>query len=251
MGDSYPEVAEHRDEIHRVLTAEEERFAETLERGMKLFDEAAAKDAISGDDAFTLQATYGFPLELTTELGRERGIPVDDDRARELMEEHREISRAGIGADGGVVLPGKRKSRFAGYEKTEVLTAILEYADVGEGEFQARLEESPFYAEGGGQVGDPGWIENEETGTRAELVRGDPARRRGPGPDLSRGRLLGGRRAYARSSPGSTASRRWRTTRRRTFCTRRCARCSATTSGRRAPPSAPTSSASTSPIRSP
>ena len=171
MGDTYTEVAEHRDEIHRVLTAEEERFAETLERGMKLFDEAAAKDAISGDDAFTLQATYGFPLELTTELGRERGIPVDDDRARELMEEHREISRAGIGADGGVVLPGKRKSRFAGYEKTDVLTAILEYADVGEGEFQARLEESPFYAEGGGQVGDPGWIENEETGTRAELVR--------------------------------------------------------------------------------
>jgi alanyl-tRNA synthetase len=171
MGDSYPEVVEHRDEIHRVLTAEEERFAETLERGMKLFDEAAAKGAISGDDAFTLQATYGFPLELTTELGRERGIPVDEDRARELMEEHREISRAGVGADGGVVLPGKRKSRFAGYEKTEVLTAILEYADVGEGEFQARLEESPFYPEGGGQVSDPGWIENEETETRAELVR--------------------------------------------------------------------------------
>ena len=171
MGDTYPEVAEHSDEIHRVLTAEEERFAETLERGMKLFDEAAAKDAISGDDAFTLQATYGFPLELTTELGRERGIPVDDDRARELMAEHREISRAGVGADGGIVLPGKRKSRFAGYEKTELLTAILEYADVGEGEFQARLEESPFYPEGGGQVSDPGWIENEETGTRAELVR--------------------------------------------------------------------------------
>ncbi len=171
MGDTYPEVAEHSDEIHRVLTAEEERFAETLERGMKLFDEAAAKDAISGDDAFTLQATYGFPLELTTELGRERGIPVDDDRARELMAEHREISRAGVGADGGIVLPGKRKSRFAGYEKTELLTAILEYADVDEGEFQARLEESPFYPEGGGQVSDPGWIENEETGTRAELVR--------------------------------------------------------------------------------
>ena len=96
---------------------------------------------------------------------------MDEDRARQLMEEHREISRAGVGADGGVVLPGKRKSRFAGYEKTEVLTAILEYADVGEGEFQARLEESPFYPEGGGQVSDPGWIENEETGTRAELVR--------------------------------------------------------------------------------
>jgi alanyl-tRNA synthetase len=171
MGETYPEVAEHRDEIYRVLTAEEERFSETLERGMKLFDEAAAAGAISGDDAFTLQATYGFPLELTTELGRERGIPVDEDRAGELMEEHREISRAGVGADGGVRLTGTRPSRFVGYEKTDVLTAIIDYADVDDGEFQARLEESPFYPEGGGQVSDTGWIENEETGARAELVR--------------------------------------------------------------------------------
>jgi alanyl-tRNA synthetase len=171
MGDAYPEIASHRDDIHRVLTAEEERFSETLERGMKLFEEAAAAGAISGDDAFTLQATYGFPLELTTELGRERGLPVDEDRARELMQEHREISRAGLGADGGVRLAGKRPSRFVGYEKTDVLTAIIDYADLGDGEFQARLEESPFYPEGGGQVSDPGWIENEETGARAELVR--------------------------------------------------------------------------------
>ena len=82
MGDAYTEVAEHRDEIHRVLTAEEERFAETLERGMKLFDEAAAKDAICGDDAFTLQATYGFPLELTTELAPRAGNPRRRRRAR-------------------------------------------------------------------------------------------------------------------------------------------------------------------------
>ena len=171
MGGMYPEVQQHREEIHRVLTAEEERFSETLERGMKLFEQAAEGGSISGDDAFTLQATYGFPLELTTELGRERGIPVDEDRARELMEEHRDISRAGLGADGGVRLTGTRPSRFVGYEKTEVLTAIIDYADVGVGEFQARLEESPFYPEGGGQVSDPGWIENEETGARAELVR--------------------------------------------------------------------------------
>ena len=170
-GQAYPDVAQHRDEIHRVLTAEEERFSETLERGMKLFEEAASRGQISGDDAFTLQATYGFPLELTTELGRERGMPVDEDRARELMEEHREISRAGLGADGSVRLTGTRPSRFVGYEKTDVLTAIIDYADVADGEFQARLEESPFYPEGGGQVSDTGWIENEETGARAELVR--------------------------------------------------------------------------------
>ncbi len=93
---------------------------------------AGAKRRDHGDDAFTLQATYGFPLELTDRARHvNAGITVDDDRARELMEEHREISRAGLGADGGIVLPGNRKSRFVGYEKTEVLTAILEYADVG------------------------------------------------------------------------------------------------------------------------
>jgi alanyl-tRNA synthetase len=171
VGDVYPEVGQHREDIHRILTAEEERFSETLERGMKLFEEAAEKGEVTGDDAFALQATYGFPLELTTELGRERGIPVDEDRARELMEEHREVSRAGLGADGGIRLTGTRPARFVGYEKTDVLTAIIDYADLGDGEFQARLEESPFYPEGGGQVSDTGWIESEETGARAELVR--------------------------------------------------------------------------------
>jgi alanyl-tRNA synthetase len=170
MGGPYPEITQHRDEIHRVLSAEEERFSETLERGMKVFEEAAEGDAISGDDAFALQATYGFPLELTTELARERGLPLDEDRARELMDKHREISRAGRGGV-DIRLEGTRPSRFVGYEKTDVLTAIIDYAALEEGEFQARLEESPFYPEGGGQVSDPGWIENEETGARAELVR--------------------------------------------------------------------------------
>ena len=61
MGEAYPELVEHRDEIHRVLAAEEERFGETLERGMAIFEEAAAKGEITGEDAFDLQATYGFP----------------------------------------------------------------------------------------------------------------------------------------------------------------------------------------------
>ena len=79
-----------------MLTAEEERFGETLERGMKLFEEAAARGQITGDDAFTLQATYGFPIELTQELARERGLEVNDEEYTRLMEEHREISRAGV-----------------------------------------------------------------------------------------------------------------------------------------------------------
>ena len=95
MGQAYPELVEHRDEIHRVLAAEEERFGETLERGMAIFEEAAAKGEITGDDAFELQATYGFPIELTQELARERGLGVNDEEYTRLMEEHREISRAG------------------------------------------------------------------------------------------------------------------------------------------------------------
>ena len=117
MGGPYPEIAQHREEIHRVLSAEEERFSETLERGMKLFEEAAAGGEVTGEAAFALQATYGFPLELTTELARERGIPVDEDAARELMEEHREISRAGA---------CRRRRREAGGHQAVTLRRLRE-----------------------------------------------------------------------------------------------------------------------------
>jgi alanyl-tRNA synthetase len=172
MHDAYPELAEHRDQILRILGAEEERFGETLERGMKLFEEAAGRGSISGDDAFALQATYGFPIELTVELARERGLTVDEDAYGRLMEEHREISRAsGRGAAFDLqAAAGWPKSDFVGYEKTEVLTAIAALRELGDGLFQAKLYESPFYPAGGGQVTDAGWIEREGTGARAELV---------------------------------------------------------------------------------
>ena len=95
MGDAYPELREHAAEIERVVRAEEERFSETLSRGLKVFDELAGRDAISSDEAFALAATYGFPIELTQELAEERGQPVDVDGFHALMERHREISRAG------------------------------------------------------------------------------------------------------------------------------------------------------------
>src|SRR5438093_3862383 len=76
-GEAYPELREHRDEIQGVLSAEEERFSETLARGLRLFEEVATGDGISGEDAFKLHDTYGFPIELTDELARERGLPVD------------------------------------------------------------------------------------------------------------------------------------------------------------------------------
>jgi alanyl-tRNA synthetase len=169
MGQAYPELVEHRDEIHRVLAAEEERFGETLERGMAIFEEAAGKGEITAEDIFALQTTYGFPEELTRELARERGLAVNDEEYTRLMEQHREISRQGGTARFEPRFPGARRSEFVGYEQTEVLTTITAFVDLGDGLFQAKLEESPFYPAGGGQVTDAGWLEKED-GTRAELV---------------------------------------------------------------------------------
>jgi alanyl-tRNA synthetase len=166
----YPELEENRDRIAEALRAEEERFSQTLERGMGLFEEVAAAGAIAGEDAFRLHDTYGFPLELTRELARERGLAVDEEAFTRLMAEQRERSRAAAGFEGEIRVSGP-PTEFVGYETTDVLTAILALEDLGDGTFQAKLERSPFYPEGGGQVSDLGWIEREETGERAELVR--------------------------------------------------------------------------------
>ncbi|HEX2292048.1 MAG TPA: alanine--tRNA ligase [Gaiellaceae bacterium] len=170
MGQWYPELGEHRDRIAEALRAEEERFSLTLERGMGLFEEVAAGGAISGEDAFRLHDTYGFPLELTRELARERGLAVDEEEFTRLMAEQRERSRAAAAFEGEIKVSGP-PTEFVGFETTDVLTAILALEELGDGTFQAKLERSPFYPEGGGQVSDQGWIENEETGARADLVR--------------------------------------------------------------------------------
>jgi alanyl-tRNA synthetase len=168
MGHAYPELVEHREDLHRVLAAEEERFGETLERGMAKFEEAAAKGEISGDDAFELQATDGFPIELTEELARERGLAVNLEEYERLMERHREISRQG-GTRYEPRFAGAARTEFVGYEQLDVRTAITAFADLGDGYFQAKLAESPFYPAGGGQVTDTGWLEKED-GSRADLV---------------------------------------------------------------------------------
>ncbi|MDQ3823787.1 MAG: alanine--tRNA ligase, partial [Actinomycetota bacterium] len=171
VGPWYPEVPEHAGEIERVVRAEEERFRETLERGLRLFEEVATGDGVSGSDAFRLHDTYGFPLEVTRELAEERGLAVDEDEFRRLMEEQRERSRRTAAFDVSTRLAGEARSEFVGYERTDVLTAIVAFEDRGDGTFDAKLEQSPFYPEGGGQVSDVGYLEHEETGERAELVR--------------------------------------------------------------------------------
>jgi alanyl-tRNA synthetase len=174
MGDAYPELRAHAEEIERVVRLEEERFRETLSRGLKVFDELSGQDAISGQDAFTLAATFGFPVELTVELAEERGQPVDVDGFRELMEQHREVSRAGgekTDQQRAAEFAGRAgfRSEFVGYEKTDVLTELGAAEPLGDGTFLAKLRESPFYPDGGGQVTDAGELVHEETGAVATL----------------------------------------------------------------------------------
>jgi alanyl-tRNA synthetase len=169
----YPELEENGRHIQDVLRAEEQRFSETLTRGMRLFEEVAAKGEVSGEDAFTLTATYGFPIELTRELARERGLAVDEEGFARLMEEHREISRAGgekteLQRAADFARAAGFATDFVGWEKTEALTQVGALEELGDGTFLAKLRESPFYAEGGGQVSDQGWIEKD--GIRAELA---------------------------------------------------------------------------------
>jgi alanyl-tRNA synthetase len=173
MEDAYPELREHAGEIEKIVREEEERFTETLGRGLRIFEDLAGGDSISGEDAFTLVATYGFPIELTVELAEERAQAVDVDGYHAAMAAHREISRAGgekgeeqraaeFAAAAGV------RTEFVGYEKLDVLTQIGALTELANGQFLAKLRESPFYPDGGGQVSDQGHIEKD--GAYAQLA---------------------------------------------------------------------------------
>ncbi|MBM2822887.1 MAG: alanyl-tRNA synthetase, partial [Thermoleophilia bacterium] len=166
MGAAYPELPGQAEEIARVVRQEEERFGETLERGLRLLEELAGSESISGEQAFTLAATYGFPLELTVELAEERGQAVDVDGYRVEMERHREISRAGGTTELQRAADFARgagfETEFVGYGKTDVLTQIGALEQIEEGLFLAKLRESPFYPSGGGQVTDQGTVERDD-----------------------------------------------------------------------------------------
>jgi alanyl-tRNA synthetase len=175
VGAWYPEVVENAAEIERVVRAEEERFRETLDRGMKEFEEIAVAD-IDAADAFRLAATYGFPIELTVELALERGHQVDVDGYRVEMDRHRTISR-GTGEKAldqraaDFAIAAGFSTEFAGYARTDVITQLGAIEEIGDGTFLAKLRESPFYVASGGQITDQGWLELDADPTvRAELV---------------------------------------------------------------------------------
>jgi len=177
MGDAYPELTAKCDLVQRALKAEEERFGETLEQGMKVFEEVAKKSTrvIPGDDAFRLYDTYGFPVDLTADIARERGLSVDMAGFEAAMAQQRDTARAAGKFSGGLTLPAELASKlaptqFVGYEASETeswdahVVAILKdgrsVQSVGAGEEAAvLLDKTPFYAESGGQVGDAGVVD--------------------------------------------------------------------------------------------
>ena len=173
MGDAYPELSKSADHVAKVLRQEEERFAETLENGMELLETAIRKlkgKTIAGDTVFRLYDTYGFPVDLTADIARERGLGIDQAGFEAAMEGQRERGRAA--SRFGVDLRGtdtlEAESKFCGYDSLQgegKITAILkagaqvQSAAAGD-EVQVVLDRTPFYAESGGQVGDIGVLEN-------------------------------------------------------------------------------------------
>ena len=172
MGEAYPELAAKQAFVEEVLRNEEQRFGETLEHGMRLFDEVAARSGktIAGEDAFRLYDTYGFPADLTADIARERGMAVDMAGFERAMNEQRERARAAGRFEAKGQMPAELASQlpptvFLGYdalrsEACKVLGIVRDGRQVeqlGEGELGlVILDRTPFYAESGGQVGDMG-----------------------------------------------------------------------------------------------
>ncbi|MEO6065360.1 MAG: alanine--tRNA ligase [Lysobacterales bacterium] len=175
-GAAYPELALQQTHVERVLAAEESRFAETLDQGMRMLDGLIAEHGnIAGDAVFKLYDTYGFPVDLTADIARERGVTVDLDGFERAMTQQRERAREASRFGAGTTLSGEgvRKlvaTEFSGYEHhshndVQVLGivrdgALIEVANEGD-TVTVILDRSPFYAESGGQMGDQGSLSHD------------------------------------------------------------------------------------------
>ena len=174
MGDAYPELRAERDVIARWTAAEEEGFGRTLAQGERLLGvlvrdaKAVDADEVAAADVFRLHDTYGFPFEMTKELLADEGLEVDEEAFSRLMEDARETARAGARETAGGGEVAKRaaelaraagfETSFVGYESTEAQT-IVRATEGANGTLLAKLEESPFYPAGGGQISDAGVVE--------------------------------------------------------------------------------------------
>ena len=178
--DAYPELSEKQDYIKKILSLEEERFDATIDAGLNILSTlmASAKEKgeskISGEDAFKLYDTYGFPIDLTREIAAEQGFSIDEDGFAASMNAQRERARSaranisGWSSASKSILEHLPKTEFTGYTEYECeakVAAIIEddaeLEAVSEGEFSLVLDRTSFYGEGGGQVGDTGTITSE------------------------------------------------------------------------------------------
>jgi alanyl-tRNA synthetase len=169
MGSAGEELKRQQTQVEQVLKTEEEQFARTLERGLALLDEELAKlkgDTLDGETAFRLYDTYGFPVDLTADVCRERNLKVDEKGFEAAMEEQRRRAResSGFGADYNAMIRVDGSSEFKGYDHLELtgkVTALfvdgkaVDAVNAGQ-EAVVILDQTPFYAESGGQVGDKG-----------------------------------------------------------------------------------------------
>ncbi|MDW8426679.1 MAG: alanine--tRNA ligase [Meiothermus sp.] len=196
MGGVYPELKEHLGSVQKQIRIEEEQFLRTLESGIKRLDAMLAGLApggvLSGRDAFTLYDTYGFPLDLTLEIADERGIKVDTEGYEKALEEAQELARRRMAFDKTLFKKSNEAlsalaadyggTNFVGYEALEAQAQVkllllgeqtLEEAPAGS-EVQVVLDKTPFYAEGGGQVGDSGILEWEGGWARVSTTQKNP-----------------------------------------------------------------------------
>ncbi len=165
--DVFPEMEAQKEYVINVIKSEEKSFLKTLGQGIELFKEVSkGKKVISGDDAFKLHDTYGFPIDLTQLMAREQGIEVDEARFTELMKQQKERARAAgkfsvdqSGTDAWTSVETGSKSEFVGYDKFESETLILGYRKE-KNLYALHLSQTPFYAESGGQIADTGVLEN-------------------------------------------------------------------------------------------
>ncbi|MEF9898585.1 MAG: alanine--tRNA ligase [Pseudomonas sp.] len=172
MGEAFPELKQQQANIERVLKAEEEQFAKTLEQGLKILEQDLAElkgNVVPGDVVFKLYDTYGFPMDLTADIARERELTIDEEGFEREMEAQRERARSAsaFGLDYNTLVKVDVPTEFIGYSATEGEANIVAlYKDgkvveqLGEGEQGVViLDRTPFYAESGGQVGDTGYLQ--------------------------------------------------------------------------------------------
>ncbi len=168
MGEVYPELVSKEQHIERITRAEEERFLETIEGGLSRMDELRHQPVISGEDAFKLYDTYGFPLDLTQMIAAEHGHTIDVEGFEQALGQQRRRSRAArkVGGEGRrrggewVEVKKKGKQKWVGYDVTKAETEPLAFRQTGD-QLELILEQNPFYAESGGQVSDTGVVKGD------------------------------------------------------------------------------------------